>query len=413
MTRVLAELLGAKQPDFGLLMRRLERAAGWPAVDIRLTSSVRQQYRQKMKELGLDPDDTTAEELYQALQERFRRDEQLYRDALGVDDDATPEEILFEVQRFTKQSIKGMQSFALKTSTAKRLVRAVPPKKTMKLLNYRSLDSLLKHESIPAIVAAANELESNQWRKKYHDQYKRLASSDFEQRPIEVCLPQTGRWEKLAITLTRSIKHNVITVRELGAVVLLPLAERKSGLAAVDTLLVLHGANDIAATSSYLKLQQVRPGFGEIVHDIASDEPRLVSEATQGIVPWKIIHTYYNRNKGAFNPLIFEPHIQLHDFGLCSPEAVLAKLQPSFDFWQNNTFAAHSQAGKQVSLNLLDAAINYYNHVPFASSIHEYMRRNLWQELMVRYLRVENIEHALSQNMQLEPVFSEVDDRLV
>src|SRR5690349_2264419 len=75
MTRFLSEALQAAEPAFRSGLQRLEIANGKPNADIRFSSEVTRAVKVKLMQLGLDPHDTTAEELYHALQERVKADD--------------------------------------------------------------------------------------------------------------------------------------------------------------------------------------------------------------------------------------------------------------------------------------------------------------------------------------------------
>src|SRR4051812_13821290 len=77
MTRFLSESLQAPEPFFRIGLQRLERAGGGPNTDIRLSTEIQQATKAKLLQLGLDPHDTTAQELYRALQERLKADDGL------------------------------------------------------------------------------------------------------------------------------------------------------------------------------------------------------------------------------------------------------------------------------------------------------------------------------------------------
>ena len=81
MTRMLSELLSAKEPDFRLMLQQLERANGEPCEDIRLSSEINQKVQSKIRSLGLDPTDTSGPELYNVLNTRLLGDEQISRSA--------------------------------------------------------------------------------------------------------------------------------------------------------------------------------------------------------------------------------------------------------------------------------------------------------------------------------------------
>src|SRR5882757_2556174 len=75
MTRILSELFGSAEQSLRASLDKLERASGHPNADIRLTAEVIQASKAKLKELGMDPHDTTGPELYASLQLRLREDD--------------------------------------------------------------------------------------------------------------------------------------------------------------------------------------------------------------------------------------------------------------------------------------------------------------------------------------------------
>jgi ribokinase len=67
MAKFLQDLLQAEEPLFSMALRKLEQAAGHSGVDVRLISDVILRAHHVMREIGLDPADTTPFELYNAL----------------------------------------------------------------------------------------------------------------------------------------------------------------------------------------------------------------------------------------------------------------------------------------------------------------------------------------------------------
>lgn len=67
MARVLKELLGNDHPLFLMNIARLERATGAAGVDVRLIGEITDRGNRVMRELQLDPADTTSQELYRSL----------------------------------------------------------------------------------------------------------------------------------------------------------------------------------------------------------------------------------------------------------------------------------------------------------------------------------------------------------
>jgi hypothetical protein len=402
MTRYLSLSLGAAEPMFGQSIQELERAGGRPGADIRLSSEMVQQVRLKVAELGLDPDDTTGPELYHVLHQRLAIDEQRVRESLKLPANVDSVEVMAAVQKFIASKQVAGTCFALKASVAKQLIKKKPPKLTMKALNYRSLDSMLKHEPIAAIYAAAFLVESAAWQRGLYDQYSKLRPGDFEQRRIAVVSPKTKRWTAFSATYVAAFRQNILSFKELGSVVLLPIPQAIDGLAITMTVLSLYHMNGIRAYSSFIKLQQVKPAFGTIVGRTATIEPMTSADLAGQPVPWRVIQRYYGRMKNALHPDVFEPHVQPEDLQWRDAEDVLAQLHPDLRFWANSEYICALRNDEPVSLNLLDVALSYCNHLHFADRIVHYAREHLWHELMSRYLHQENLEVAVHQQLSRE-----------
>jgi hypothetical protein len=406
MTRALSELLGAREPAFRMGLRQLEQASGCPSEDIRLSSEVRQKAQQALVELNLDPRDTTGPELYNVLLERLKHDDEAVRDLLGTDPKSSNQNLMLRTQRLLKSLDIPRSAFALKIVVAKRLLKKNPPKKAMKRLGYRSLDSMLKHEPVPQIYAAAAIAETAQWHKALLTGYKQLLPTDFEVRSVAALAPNSKRWETLGGDYVKHARHNILTFKELGAVILLPLAaDTVPGVALMTLLLALNAINDIRETSAYFKLHQVRPDFGSVVAGAARSEPyaaaTLVNEER---LPWKLVQRFFANTPGAFVPELFEPHVQQDDLKTVPVEKVLAKLHPRFEFWNGKAHTGLLHDGKPVSLNLTDAALNFCNHLPYERRVVHYFRDHLWHELMLRYMHQNNLEQTLNEQLGRELV---------
>lgn len=403
MTRVLSELLGAKEPEFRLGLRQLERAGGAPSADIRLSAELQRSVQDALIDLGLDPHDTTGPELYNALMERAKQDDKVVRELLNAGDGDA--DLSVRVQRLLTKLAVPKKTFALKASVAKRLLKKNPPKKAMKQLGYRSIDSMLKHESVAQLYAAASIAETPTWHKQLLTSYKQLGSTDFETRDVVITAPMNKRWEKLALSYVQEVKHNIMTFKELGAVVLLPLPEQTvEGAALAITLLSLHAVNDIRVTSAYLKLHQVRPDFGSLLQKAARSEPYTQASLLDERLPWKLIHRYFARTPDTYNAELFEPHVQPEDLKWEPAESVLAALHDRLAFWGRGAYLAMLDHGEPVSLNFTDAVLSFCNKLPYEQRIVHYFRDHLWHELMLRYLHQGNLEQVVHEQLGHELV---------
>ena len=401
MSRMLSELLGAPEPMFHQNLHRLEQASGLPSNDIRLSSEMMRGVQSKLRELGLDPHDTTGPELFAALESRLQADDERLVHALKAL--SKQSDIIESVAHALRTVPLSRSCFALKAVVAKKLLKKIPPKKTMKQLGYRSLESMLKHEPVPLLYSAAWLTESVSWRRSLIDLYKSLQATDFEVRDIAILSPSSARWQKLAAIVVAEKRHNVISFKELGAIVLLPFSTEIPRAAATTTLLIaLYAWNDIRTTSTFLKLCQVKPEFGKIVQSVALNEPQLSAEMFDRPVPWQIIQRYYARFKTAFRSEIFEPHILAEDLNWHSIEKVLGHIEPSLEFWRGTTHLSLLHDHQPVSFNILDVCLTYCNHLPFEQRVVQYFRSSLWNELLLRYLKPEKVEETVTSQLQSE-----------
>jgi hypothetical protein len=121
-------------------------------------------------------------------------------------------------------------------------------------------------------------------------------------------------------------------------------------------------------------------------------------------VPWKVIQRYYGRLKDGVHPEVFEPHVQAEDLQWHDAEKVLTELQPALSFWLDTQYICMIHDGEPVSLNILDVALGYCNHLEFGDRIVHFVREHLWHELMSRYLHQENLEAAVHQQLSRDLV---------
>lgn len=386
-------------------LAKLESASGHNSTDIRLSSEITRAVQRKLHDLGLDPKDTTGEELYHALAERLMADDvrllKSLREKFGDETSGT----ITQVASALRQVPVPRSVYALKTAVAKRVLKKVQPKHVMKRLGYRSFDSMLKHEQPATLLAAAWLVETAVWHKQMLEQYKKLKSGDFEIRTMAVLCPDTKRWDDFAAELVHSNHHTVLPVKELGAVVLLPLpADQPPAATTVTLLLALHAMNDVRAASTFLKLCQVKPDFGRIVGEIVAEEPSLDTGLLDRPVPWQIIQRYYARFNDRFRSEVFEPHVQADDLAWHSIEKILTYIEPTMEFWHHTSTLSLLHNHQPVSMNIIDVALNYCNGLPYQHRIVRYFQHSLWHELLIRYLKHSSVEQSVLSGLNAELV---------
>jgi hypothetical protein len=193
MSKIISQMLGHDQHSLTKFITALEDKNGYPSHDVRLVAETIQKVRVKLTELGLDPDDTTAPELYHALQIKFKADSANF-DAEHPTSLNSESARMALAAKLVAKNIDLPERWALKSSAAKNLLRQNPPNRIMKHLNYRSLDSMLKRENLLEIYLVAAYFESQAWQKTQTKLISQLDSTAFEMRALQLAAVSPTKW---------------------------------------------------------------------------------------------------------------------------------------------------------------------------------------------------------------------------
>jgi hypothetical protein len=158
--------------------------------------------------------------------------------------------------------------------------------------------------------------------------------------------------------------------------------------------------NEIRSTSASLKLQQVCMDFGDIaLRTYSRQQPHVPLQAAGHPISWQALHRAYGRNQDGV-PDIFEPHVYPEDLTWNSPADVLYRIEPALMFWRDNEYSGAVHDRAPISLNVLDAAVNAYNGLPYGSQWPGHMRAALGTELLTRYLTAEQLEKEILEQLE-------------
>ena len=395
MSRLISELLGATEPMFTMAVNQLEQASGKPGVDVRLTAEIIGQVYQKTADLHLDPKDTTGKELYSALLQKFKKDDQHFAQLIGghADDVQT----LLPKMKILAESVKIPRTcWVLKKSVAKEFLKQSPPPNIMKMLNYRSIDSMLKNENIFEIYGALRFAESPDWLNKFDAKYTTIKPSDFEERQIEIVLMPADRWADIAEPFVHKKRHNITHLKELGIILMLPVKLSKiPGITMTVMPLLFHYTNEIRLYSAFFKLQQVKPDFAKIVIEtLIADPPSAAVMAGQKI-HWRVIQRYFGKLENEYHPEIFEPHVQPEDLHWRKAENILYEIDPNLGWWRDLDYVGIMHSGRPVTFNLMDIALSYSNSTAYNKRAIFHFREALWNEIFMRYMGEKTLEHQV------------------
>ena len=398
MSKSLADLLGLDDHlSFAETINALESSSGYPSEDIRLSSDINRLVHLKTKELGLDPRDSTERELFHGLQELTRLHDSFLVRALGISDPTNPDEVVERVVETVKKMDIPLDGWALKTSVAKRLIKSIPPKKLMKELGYKSLDSMLKREQIAAIFTSAFHVENQVWADSLTRQYKSVMPGDFERVKINILVLSGKRWNGVRAKLAAQ-GRTVIVGKQLGAVVAVPPQRAmQPGSALAFISLLLHAINYLRSSSSYIQLHQVRPEFGKRIQDVFVNASPVVAHVKGQPLDWHTLGRYLARGNQGYWPEAFDPHLSAEDVSWTHAEDALYKLEPALNFWKGLDYIGR---GKAVSFNMLDNSLSLSRDSEFGRHYIGHMRRNLWQELLARYMAYEGIRDEVIRQLE-------------
>lgn len=408
MSTILRDLLDAEEPIFSLSLRQLETASGHQGTDARLIGEIAEKMRHAAEALGLDPQDTTGVELYNALTNKIAADNERVTKLIGgTDPDDVKQMVPLMVAAVEKMGI-NRKAWVLKRSVAKKLLKEMPPKQLMKHLGYRSIDSMLKHENIDEVYTALRFSEGGEWLQKYNELFKTIKPSDFETRDISIVVMDHDKYVDLATHFVEKKLHNITHTKEMGVIVVVPMhTDRMKGITLKSLPLMFHYINEIRLYSSFFKLKQVNPNFGATVVDTLNADPGNASEMAGQHVHWRVIQRYFGKLKDEAHPEAFEPHVQPEDLHWRHAEEMLALLDPEMKFWQDVDYVAKKYDDQIVTLNLMDVSLSYSNGEKYGTHYIYHFRESLWNEIFMRYMGHKNLEDQILKQLDNDMIAPE------
>lgn len=408
MSRILSELLGAFEPMFGHALKQLEKGTGNQSVDVHLTAEIIAKANKKTRELGLDPKDTTGQELYQALLGLVKKHDEFLAARVGGKDPMDVQDLLPRIKKFVENIDMPKKVWVLKPSVAKRLIKSMPPKNVMKHLGYKSVDSMVKREHIGEIFGSLRFAEDPAWLNGFLDKYKKLTPADFESRDLEIILMDAEKWGVLTHQFVSKKRHNLTHLKEMGVILMLPMpVSQMRGVTITAMPLLLHYINEIRLYSAYFKMQQVKPNFGEILVSTLIADPGKHAVIAGQHIHWRVIQRYFGKLEHESHPEVFEPHVQPEDLHWRKAEETLYRIEPALHFWHDMDYAAILDEKKPITFNLMDVAISYVNGLHYEQRVYYHFREALWNEIFMRYMGQKTLENQILKQLDNEMIMPE------
>jgi len=309
MSKTLARLTAEHERDTKAVIDKLEELSSYASEDVRFIADQHQQTSRLIASLGLDPRDTTAEELFHGLQAKLLHDAKQFARAInyGAGEPRANAKKLVELASAARPL---PEAYALKKSVAKSLLRSEPPLHLMKKLKYRSVESMLKREDISQLFAVLMVTESHSWHKKLLSRLSRVKASDFEIRNLEYRVIQPSKWLELS-----SASHPVSYAPLMGAVTVWPVETLNRPESVCFGIQVLQAAEIVEVDSLYLKNFQFQPEFGQLASQLfESGEQQALQIGGKAFFDWHNLKSLFSMEH--------------------SPIADFTSLHPVFNFWK-------------------------------------------------------------------------------
>lgn len=396
MSKFLASLLGVDQRDFAVTIERLEHVNLRPGIDVSLTAEIITRSRELVRSLGLDPADTTAREMYYGMLAFAEACDAGLREKLGLSDKVLEPEAASILATNASKLLKKDIIVGLQPAAIRKLLSTVPPKKSLRLLKFRSISSVLKREDPRLLYALAKHLEDRSWHAQISARLKRLGPRDVSERPPEILAFPTSWCSKLD---KHSFEQAVQIVPEIGIVLLMPnLPTKRKGAVLLSLALALQAGQNLAVEALPLRANTFLAGLDSTISQLASGQAKPL-DAIHGLSPsWQSVYR-----------LLVERSSSLPEFDLIlselqweSTETRLAALYPSLDKWVDSHYLGFLTEDSPVSLHVIDVAINLVLGKKYGQQMLSHMRASLWNELCLRYMKQEPLEKSVIAQLSLD-----------
>lgn len=379
MARLISEILREKEPDFSYKLAHLEKLAGSPAVDLRLISEMTVSSMELIKKLGLDEKDTTLRELFFALNKKALDDSDKLAAKLGIKPDDSPKNATKKCVSYVEGLLNDGKIWSLKSSFIKKELKNNPPKKLLKTLGLRSIDSALKREPLGEILLFAKMIEQKTWNVLYINNSRKITNSDFDFQPIKIHILSSIRQSKLA---SSGVKPSglVMSDQETASLITWVPHKRFKGdvIYIVDSL--IHSINKLKLNSLYFKHKSIQPGFFESV--MGYRQRGLSALADHLGVGWPAVSRSVISKKNSLDEFDFDVENEYKNLSISS---LLSE-----DLWGNH-FLLKSDEDFIISCNLSDVIRNAVNGLEPENSVIHHGQSELRNELFSRYLAHEGV----------------------
>lgn len=385
MTKFLAVGLHQNNPNFRRAILKANLLTGKINNDIYFTENLKKKSHNKIRSLSLDPYDTLATELYCSLQEKLKVDEvELIRSLryLAAEKISAEADIIKGLIIRLNELIDDKEILVIKPVKLKNIIKQLNPKKTVKFLGYRTLDSMLKRESLEKIFLAISLIESKTLNSNLESLYKNLTINDLTISKINFSyLP-----ERFNSLIDDQVK-DIITVYQTASIIINPnFFQRKQGWLVTIIADIAETINNWLLENEYLDIIKFSTDFGIVLSNIMNSRNQSVFKILEN----QTISTggYYDSSNNGHNINDLQDNLLNNDKNL--------------SFWSNTDHLMTILNNQVVSFNIKDIALDLLNNNNFLSRNLTNVRTALIKELSMQYFKPTKLSDYLNNFFQIK-----------
>jgi len=257
MSAYLANLLSKETNSFRNFIDDIEYATGCNKNDLKLASEIKITTKNKLRFLGLNPEDTTSSELYYSLNNLLKLHDKFIVKKFNINYGDPILQALKKITEDFNDPINAQSVFCVRSNILKKILVKNQPSKTIKLLGYRSFESMLKNEDPKTVLSLAYYVEPEAWRKAYFNQVKNLKANDFEFKNVKFIILDNSKFKQITREIIDNNRHNVISVENMGQILIAPLdSQLKAGFCVLTYAYIINRLKSMITTSAFTQKQQ-------------------------------------------------------------------------------------------------------------------------------------------------------------
>lgn len=402
----LAKILRTDKDHVYVAAGKLRDATGHNDVLTKIDEENKRQIKDRLERLGVN--DLSAKEIYAALTEKMKNDDQKLFETLQrptCDSERGCKTLL----NIAKELANVGKGYFLKEDKAREFLLREPPQRILKFFKFKDVNELLNNYDLFEVYSALRFVEDKTWLNGvFFKQLENITSQDFEEREIQVKV-LSGEWLQAAEFFLKKKYHNVSHLKELGVIFIMPLKIDAPGETMRLFSLVLHYLHEVDFYSNLFKVYNKKNSetFSQkLISALRGDVlDQRFPENDRG-KKWMIVQQYLAKDD-EFDWRLFEPHVNPEAIHWSKAENDIARLAVRFDhlgleFWNDLDFVGDffkDESGIEalISFNLIDTTMSVVMKKEMIKYLYHHQEA-LWNKIFSGYLGQERMEQLIIDN---------------